>query len=196
MTPSDNPAPGIARVDVRVRRLSADDAPTYRSLMLVAYAQHPDAFTSTVAERAAQPLAWWQARLAAGADANDVVFGAFVDDELVGAAGLSFETRDKTRHKATLFGMYVPAGFRGRGVGRRLAEAVLDHAGARGTRVVQLTVTDGNDGARKLYERCGFVAFGVEPMAMALGPVWHAKVHMWCDVAARAASARAPGEVR
>jgi hypothetical protein len=41
-----------------------------------------------------------------------------------------------------------------------------------------------------LYERCGFAAFGVEPMAMALGPAWHAKVHMWCDVAVRDDSRR------
>jgi L-amino acid N-acyltransferase YncA len=79
--------------------------------------------------------------------------------------------------------MYVPADRRGTGVGRRLVETTLDHARARGARVVQLTVTDGNDAARDLYERCGFVAFGVEPMAMALGPAWHAKVHMWRDVA-------------
>jgi ribosomal protein S18 acetylase RimI-like enzyme/catechol 2,3-dioxygenase-like lactoylglutathione lyase family enzyme len=176
--------------DVTVRRLVPDDAAPYRTLMLDAYARHPDAFTSTVVERAAQPLAWWQARLADRMDAGDVVFGAFVDGQLTGAAGLSVETRDKTKHKGTLFGMYVPAGFRGRGVGRRLVEAVLDHAGARGTRVVQLTVTDGNDGARGLYERCGFVAFGVEPMAIALGPAWHAKVHMWCDVGVRPATAR------
>jgi catechol 2,3-dioxygenase-like lactoylglutathione lyase family enzyme/ribosomal protein S18 acetylase RimI-like enzyme len=187
---SGDPAPDRRSADIRVRRLFADDASTYRALMLDAYAQHPDAFTSTADERAAQPLTWWQARLADGPDANDAVFGAFVDGRLIGAAGLSAEMRAKTRHKATLFGMYVPGAFRGLGAGRRLVEAVLDHAGARGTRVVQLTVTDGNDGARRLYERCGFVAFGVEPMAMALGTVWHAKVHMWCDVAARAAWAR------
>jgi ribosomal protein S18 acetylase RimI-like enzyme len=161
--------------------------------MLDAYGQHPDAFTSTVAERAAQPLAWWQARLAAGQDAGDVVFGALDGVRLVGAAGLAFETREKTRHKATLFGMYVPGECRGAGVGRRLVEAALDFARARGTRVVQLTVTDGNDAARGLYERCGFVAFGVEPMAMALGARLHAKVHMWCDVAARTPSSAHDG---
>jgi ribosomal protein S18 acetylase RimI-like enzyme/catechol 2,3-dioxygenase-like lactoylglutathione lyase family enzyme len=183
-------AAGEATSEAIVRRLTPGDASAYRALMLDAYEQHPDALTSTAAERAAQPPAWWQARLAVGADANDVVFGAFVDGRLIGAAGLSAETRDKTKHKATLFGMYVPAAFRGRGVGRRLVDAVLDHAGARGTRVVQLTVTEGNDGARGLYERCGFAAFGIEPMAMALGPAWHAKVHMWCDVAVRDASRR------
>jgi RimJ/RimL family protein N-acetyltransferase len=176
-------ASASASRDVRIRRLVPDDAAAYRALMLDAYAQHSDAFTSTVAERAAQPLAWWQARIAATPDAHEVVFGAIAGDRLIGAAGLTFETREKSKHKATLFGMYVPSEWRGAGVGRRLVEAALAHARGRGARVVQLTVTDGNDAARGLYERSGFVAFGVEPMAMALGPAWHAKVHMWCDLA-------------
>ncbi|MBS0426345.1 MAG: GNAT family N-acetyltransferase, partial [Proteobacteria bacterium] len=45
-----------------VRRLAPADAPAYRALMLDAYARHPEAFTSTVAEREPLPLAWWEAR--------------------------------------------------------------------------------------------------------------------------------------
>ena len=45
------------------------------------------------------------------------VVGAFQDAKLAGVAGLSFESREKIRHKATLFGMYVPPRFRGLGLG-------------------------------------------------------------------------------
>lgn len=151
--------------------------------MLEAYERHPDAFTSTVAERAALPLSWWEARLSEKLHAPEIVLGARQDSRIVGAAGLSFETRAKTRHKASLFGMYVPAEFRGRGVGRALVVAALEHARARpGVRLVQLTVTQGNAAAQTLYERCGFVAFGVEPLAVAVGSGFVAKVHMWCDL--------------
>jgi hypothetical protein len=46
-----------------IRRLEAADAPAYRALMLQAYDQEPDAFTSTARERAALPLDWWVSRI-------------------------------------------------------------------------------------------------------------------------------------
>lgn len=166
-----------------VRRLVPADAPTYRSLMLEAYALHPDAFTSSVAERAALPLSWWETRLDESAQAGSVVSGAFHAGALAGAAGLAFETRDKVRHKAQLFGMFVRADRRALGFGAALVRAMLDHARARdGVRLVQLTVTDGNAAAQRLYQRFGFVPFGLEPMAVAVGERHVAKLHMWCEL--------------
>jgi GNAT superfamily N-acetyltransferase len=155
----------------------------YRALMLEAYAAHPDAFTSSVAERAGLPANWWEARLSQREPPSEVVFGAFEDDRLAGAAGLSFEPREKARHKAHLFGMYVPPRCRGRGFGRALVDAALGFARSRNhIKIVQLTVTQGNASAESLYRRCGFVAFGVEPYAVAVGSDYVSKVHMWCDL--------------
>jgi ribosomal protein S18 acetylase RimI-like enzyme len=96
---------------------------------------------------------------------------------------LSFESREKARHKATLFGMVVPAEFRQGGIGGRLVLAALEHAKGRdGVKLVQLTVTHGNTAAQALYERCGFVQFGLEPFAVAVGDEFVSKVHMWCDL--------------
>lgn len=163
-----------------VRRLVPTDAAPYRALMLESYELHPDAFTSSVAERAALPLSWWEARLDAAPMAGQVVLGAFDGDRLVGAAGIEFERREKARHKAGLFGMYVAAEARQGGFGRQLVDAALALAAAReGVRLVQLTVTEGNRAAQSLYERCGFEVFGVEPFAVALGTRFVSKVHMW-----------------
>jgi ribosomal protein S18 acetylase RimI-like enzyme len=168
---------------VVIRRLVPADAANYQRLMLEAYARHPEAFTSSVAERAALPLSWWESRLATGAQAADVVLGAVDGERLAGVAGLGFETREKVRHKATLFGMYVPAEFSKLGLGRRLVMTVLEHAKSRGgIKLVQLTVTQGNTGAKALYERCGFAVFGIEPFAVAVGNGFVAKVHMWRDL--------------
>lgn len=164
----------------RLRRLHA---PAYRALMLGAYARHPDAFTSYVDERDALPLSWWEARLSEDRDARELVVGAFAGDRLAGVAGLTFQSRRKLAHRATLFGMYVDEAFRQLGLGRRLVVAALDLARSRpGIRVVQLTVSDGNGAAQTLYERCGFVAFGVEPLAIASEDGFVAKVHMWLDI--------------
>lgn len=161
-------------------RLEPAHAPEYRALMLHAYAQHPDAFTSSVAEREALPLSWWQARLNPAPDANDVVFGAWHGGVLVGAVGLSFDTREKARHKATLFGMVVLPAQRRLGLGQQLVAAALACARSRpGVRVVQLTVTQGNAQAQALYARNGFAEFGVEPYAVAVEQGFVSKVHMW-----------------
>ena len=161
-------------------RLTPLCAPQYRALMLQAYALHPDAFTSSVAERESLPLSWWEQRMATDPTAREVVFGAFQNGELVGAVGLGQEVREKAAHKATLFGMVVQAPYRRAGLGQLLVQATMDHARTwPGVRQVLLTVTQGNDRAQALYARNGFVAFGVEPDAVAVGSRFVGKVHMW-----------------
>jgi ribosomal protein S18 acetylase RimI-like enzyme len=76
--------------------------------------------------------------------------------------------------------MDVAPEFRHSGFGRQLLLAALAHAAWReGVKLVQLSVTEGNAAARALYERCGFVAFGVEPFAVAVGGTFVSKLHMW-----------------
>jgi len=50
---------------------------------------------------------------------------------------------------------------RGCGIGARLLEAVLGLCARRSAARIFLEVRAGNDGARRLYERCGFVQIGV-----------------------------------
>ena len=176
---------------MNIQRLTPSHAVDYRRTMLEAYELCPDAFTSSVAERAALPLSWWEARLDVSALAAEIVLGAFAADGLAGVAGLSFETRERTRHKATLFGMYVPARFRQRGVGKLLVQAALAQARARpGIVLVKLTVTDGNRAAEALYRQCGFERFGLEPMAIAVNSGYASKVHMWRKLAVDGADER------
>ncbi|MDH4053380.1 MAG: GNAT family N-acetyltransferase [Rubrivivax sp.] len=168
---------------MRVVMLTAADVRRYRDLMLEAYAQAPDAFTSTPQERAAQPESWWIGRIANPAGWTAAV-GAFDGDELVGAVALEFSAKPKTRHKALLIGMYVAPAARGQGIGRRLMDAALEVTRGRGDiSVVTLTVTEGNEAALHLYRAAGFAAFGVEPMAILTPGGYKAKVHMWLSVA-------------
>lgn len=163
-----------------VRLLTPADAAVYRELMLEAYDAHPDAFTSSVVERAALPLSWWEARLSAGSSAKELVWGSLDSGRLVGVAGLSLNSREKLTHKATLFGMYVQPPMRGGGRGDALVGAVIDHARSReDLEVVQLTVTAGNAAALALYVRHGFLEFGVEPYAVRVSERFVSKIHMW-----------------
>ena len=172
---------------MEIRRLVSSDAAAYRVLMLEGYEKHPEAFTASVAEREKFPVTWWEGRVKDGADAEEIVVGAFDDGLLIGVAGLRFEQRPKTRHKANLYGMYVPATFTKRGIGHRLVTAILDEARKRaGLRIVQLSVTEGNREAESLYARCGFVRYGIEPYAITVDDGYAAKIYMWIDLQAPA----------
>ncbi|WP_457493539.1 N-acetyltransferase family protein, partial [Streptomyces sp. P5_D11] len=97
--------------------------------------------------------------------------------------GLAFEPREKARHKVTLFGMYVSPTVRQRGLGYQLVQAALAEAqNHAGLRLIQLTVTAGNDAAFNLYQRCDFVQFGLEPMAVRVGEDYFDKIHMWREL--------------
>ena len=104
----------------------------------------------------AEPLSWFAARLDSSA-----VFGAFAGADLVGVAGFFVKQGDKQAHKGMLWGMYVRPDARRAGIGRRLVEAVADLA-RRHVELLQLTVVRGNEPARRLYAKLGFVKYGIE----------------------------------
>lgn len=165
---------------MNISRLTPAHAAEYRALMLLTYADQPDAFVATVHEREPLPVEWWASRLSDRPDPAELVLGAFVDGRLAGIASLRFQRRERTTHKAYLFGMSVLPKFRGRGIARALVEAVLDQArSTSGTRVVQLGVIQSNIPALRLYDSCGFLAFGTEPFAIRIGDGFVPVVHMW-----------------
>lgn len=68
---------------------------------------------------------------------------------------------DSHRHVLGINGLAVAPAAQGKGVGRALVEAAVEEAGRRGATKVSLRVLGENPGARRLYERCGFVIEGV-----------------------------------
>ena len=85
------------------------------------------------------------------------LFVATVDGEPVGVAVLSFLwTLEHGGPAAWLEELYVEPAHRGRGLGRRLVELVLDEAAAAGSAALDLEVEPGHDAAERLYARMGF----------------------------------------
>jgi ribosomal protein S18 acetylase RimI-like enzyme len=153
--------------DVHIRRLSPADAIIYRELRLEALRLAPDAFSSTFAVENVEPLTWFADRLERSA-----VFGALRGEELLGIVAFLARQGQKERHKGMLVGMYVRANARNAGIGRRLAEAVIEHA-RREVEILQLSVVAGNEPARRLYTSLGFVEYGIEKNAFKVnGRYW------------------------
>jgi RimJ/RimL family protein N-acetyltransferase len=160
----------IAPIDLR--RLGPEDASAYREIRLEALADSPHAFSSTLESEQAQPLDRFAARLA-----DDFILGAFSGPYLVGVAGFYVQPRPKHRHKGLLWGMYVRPDHRAAGIGRKLVEAIIEHA-RQHVELLQLSVVADNMPARRLYASLGFVEYGIERHATKYHGEYHDDVLM------------------
>jgi RimJ/RimL family protein N-acetyltransferase len=142
--------------DIHIRQLTPADAAVYRGIRLEGLNRNPEAFGSTFEAEFSKPLAWFFDRLS-----SSQVFGAFRGPEILGIAGFAVRQGEKESHKGLLWGMYVRPEARGAGVARRLVDAVIEFARDR-VELIQLSVVMGNEQARRLYARLGFVEYGIE----------------------------------
>lgn len=152
-----------------IRRLTAADVDAYQALRLRGLRESPSAFGSTYEEEVDRPLEAVVERLCSPGDS--AVFGAF-DGEgtLLGMGGVHREAKLKSLHRASIWGMYVVAEARGRGLGRALLRALVDHARTvEGLDRLELGVEATNTAARALYHAFGFVTYGVQPDAYRAG---------------------------
>jgi RimJ/RimL family protein N-acetyltransferase len=147
----------------QIRPLTGADAPRYRDIRLEGLKQNPEAFSSSFEREKAMPLSWFEERIVKGN-----VFGAFAADELVAVAGYWPQEGAKVNHKARFWGMYVRAAVRNSGLGRRLVEAIVNHASGRVEQLL-LSVVSENEAARRLYQQLGFSEYGREMKALKLG---------------------------
>jgi ribosomal protein S18 acetylase RimI-like enzyme len=163
---------------IEIRRLAQDaaDAVLYRDIRLEALRANPEAFGSAFEVENALPLTSFSARLG-----SSTVLGAFRDTELVGIAGFVVQQGQKEAHKGTLWGMYVRPAARKAKVGRRLVEAVCDHARQQ-VELIQLSVVLDNEPARKLYARSGFLEYGVEKNSLKQAGRYYDEVLMARDL--------------
>ena len=147
---------------VFVREISADDWELMRDVRLAALAEAPYAFGSTYAREVAFGEPQWRGRISD----RSVTYLAYTDpvESPAGLAGVYVEDG-----VADLVSMWVRPGSRGQKVGEALIEAAVSWAKSRDFGALCLWVTDMNDAARRLYERCGFTATG-ELAAAALQP--------------------------
>lgn len=150
----------VDTTQILIRRLVRSEAAAYREIRLEALRCSPEAFGSTFEAERIRPLERFAERLS-----NCTVFGAFRSTEIVGMAGFMGREGAKDAHKGMLWGMYVRAGSRNAGVGRRLAMAVIDFARER-VELLQLAVVRDNEPARRLYASLGFVEYGIERKAL------------------------------
>lgn len=150
--------------EIDIRPITRDEAPAWRALRLEAMRAYPSAFSADPNDWERLSLDAVASRIALPGD-DDVLFGAYLDGQLMGCAGFMCEAGAKEAHKGYLWGVYVRATLQGRGLGERLTQAVIDWARPR-VDLLRCSVSSENLGARALYLRLGFTVYGTEPRAI------------------------------
>lgn len=147
----------------RIRQLSRADAASFRAIRLEGLEKYPAAFTASFENELTHPLSRFEDQLD-----RSFVLGADTHDRLVGVAGFYVEGAEKTRHRGTLWGMYVREDARRSGLARRLIEDILIHARLQVEEVV-LSVEAGNGAAIACYEQAGFSVIARDSRALKIG---------------------------
>ncbi len=161
------------------RQLTREDAPRLHAVRREALAAEPTAFGASLDDCAFRELAAVEAHLANPDRAVFAIADPNQPERLVAMAGIIRETREKQQHRSSIWGVYVSHHHRGRGFGRAVVEACVNHARAwTGIESVALSVSAEGAAAKSLYESIGFVAWGTEPDSLRIDGLEVSQHHM------------------
>jgi GNAT superfamily N-acetyltransferase len=152
-------------MDVEIRILSHADAGAARARLA-------EILTACVAGGASinfmasfthdDALTWWDGAIAGIATGSIILFGAYLDDELVGSAQLGLDRPPNQQHRADVKKVIVHPHARQRGIGAALMEAVEAQARRDGLELLTLDTATGSP-AERLYARLGWQRAGIIP---------------------------------
>lgn len=157
---------------VEIKKLAASRWKDYKRLRLESLKLSPLAFGSAYEEEAGLGEKEWKKHM------KEVRF-AMDGGVPVGMITCSFNRKVKFGHIAEIFGFYVRAGYRGKGVGAALLDHALQLARSnRGVVKVRLYVNSRQRAAYRLYEKSGFVMVAKFDREMKVGMRYYAMLAM------------------
>jgi ribosomal protein S18 acetylase RimI-like enzyme len=149
---------------MQIRLLESNHASIYRNLRLEALQTHPEAFSSSYEEEKEFPLEIFESRLK---EQDSFTFGAFDNEQLIGAVTLALEKKNKLKHRANIVAMYVDPEKRRFGIGKSLMlEAINKAKTMESIKQIYISVASNNEPAKKLYYSLGFETYGKDKRAL------------------------------
>lgn len=171
-----------------IRLLTLNDLPAYKALRDEALREFPEAFTSDYETERQRGVESYAHRISEHHVHGNKLWGAFDgNDQLVGSIGLEINTRLQQRHIGTVLGMFVAKTAQCQGIASQLIAHYKEYITATGLfDQIILTVTACNTHVVHLYERAGFVRYGLLPRATCVKGVFHDKLFMRLEIQAPA----------
>jgi RimJ/RimL family protein N-acetyltransferase len=149
------------RGSIILRKAVPSDAERFRELRLDALQESPIAFPGDYEVYANHPMSFWENRLET--DEIGITYFAEYENHIIGMTGIRRGETSKTKHSATIWGVYVRPSWRGLRIAQVLIEACIAWAKSNGVSIVKLGVTAASTSAVRCYQRCGFTIYGTEP---------------------------------
>ncbi|MFT6070798.1 MAG: ribosomal protein S18 acetylase RimI-like enzyme [Bacteriovoracaceae bacterium] len=150
---------------MQVRPLSDTDLDSFIELRLQGLKESPDSFLISYEQEKETGPSYFQ-ELLGTENPDNIIFGFFMDDKLLGILGMFRDNLPKLSHRMNIWGLYVHPDVRRNGVAKALMKKSIDHA-KKQERIfnIRLSVDSKNKKAIELYQKFGFVEWGVEPKA-------------------------------
>lgn len=151
-----------------------------KQLRLEALLAEPSAFASSYADELTFSDDLWIARLTTAYERDgNLTFFAAVDGALIGMAGATWSAREKTRHVASIYGVYVSPQQRGQGLASQLMRRLLNElCSLPQLEKVGLTVNSASKPATRLYHRFGFERVGAARRELRVGGQYYDLLYM------------------
>lgn len=135
----------------------------FKSFRLQAMRAEPVAFKTSYKEIRIMTDGQWEEELRRSAAGNDAkLFFIKYNNELAGMLGIRYDTTEKRKHIAYIFEVYLKKKFRGQGLGKNMFLFALDYIKQKKRRIkkIQLSVTESQQSALRLYYTAGFNVIG------------------------------------
>lgn len=162
---------------VNIKKLEKKDSKAFFNLRLEALKNFPAAFMSSYEEERDAGNSFYESLLNQ-TENNNLIFGAFLDSNLIGCIGLFQEKKIKAKHKCIMWGMYVQPSYQKHGVGKMLVQAAINHAKDQiKCSIINTSIESTNVAAKNLYESFGFKTWGTEIKAMCIDGQFYDEHH-------------------
>jgi ribosomal protein S18 acetylase RimI-like enzyme len=149
---------------MEVKELNASDGAILQKTRLRALHDCPQAFGSSYEEECHWDKSVYENRITRH---EYIYFGAFVENNMIGLIGLTFDQRKKTKHRASVVSFFVDSDFRGLGYGKELLLVTIKKAHSeKDIEQLELSVVTEQTAAVSLYKSMGFEVYGEEPHSL------------------------------
>lgn len=143
------------------RKLEVADSILYRNIRLKCLQTFPDNFGSTFEEESKIEKLKFEVFLKEE-NADNFMFGAFDGEKLIGICGFSRELRAKTEHRGEIVQMFVDPQYTSKNIGFELLQKTIEKAFKNAAiEQIVLSVVAENKAANRLYEKLGFIEYGL-----------------------------------